>query len=144
MKKLLSVLALLLLIGAAIGIYLWNKPHETAGNVKTELFAPAGEIYAAFEADSSAANKKYLGKMIEISGKVTGSEKVESGPLIIYLEAPSDMGVVSCSMLPEVTSAPAEQTEVTIKGWCNGYLGDLLPKLEFKDCLIVNKQQPPN
>ncbi|MBL7941706.1 MAG: hypothetical protein JNM00_03015 [Flavobacteriales bacterium] len=139
MKKVLYIVLVLIVAGGAIGYYMWNKPHETALNVETAFQMNASDLYAAFESDSASANTKYLGKMIEISGEVTSTEKMENGTNVVYLKAPSEMGVVSCQMMKEETTTPTASEKVTIKGHCNGFEGDLLPELEFKDCIIIKK-----
>ncbi len=140
MKKVLYLLLFVVLAAAAIGYYLWNKPHETALNAETVFRMSAFELYEAFAADSAQANRQYLGKMIEVTGEMTSSEKTGNGMLVFYLKAPSEMGVVSCQMLPEETRVPAPAEQVTIKGHCNGFEGDLLPELEFKDCILVTNE----
>jgi hypothetical protein len=46
MKKVLIALAVLLVAGAAVGFYLWNKPHENMERAKADMTLQAAQLFA--------------------------------------------------------------------------------------------------
>lgn len=123
MKKALWFLLAAGLIGAAAGFYLWNKPHQDIAASKTEVAIGADQLLSEFSADETAANAKYLDKMIAVSGPVRSSETDEEGGVKVLLETGSDFAV-SCELdkfakHPRTGFQPGET--VTLKGLCSGY-----------------------
>ena len=90
-------------------------------------------LYREFEAGESLANKKWVGKVIEITGTV--SSVSDAGNYIsINLRATDDAGI-NCSVLKKDLAAedrPQTGTRVTIKGKCTGFLIDV----NLVDCII--------
>lgn len=122
MKRLLYFLAAIALIAAAVGYYLWNKPHTNMQTAKTDLVIEATALYNEFGADENAANAKYLDKTIAVSGKVKESSKADDGTVKVSLQAGSDFGVL-CELDPLSKHPRTDFTEgetVTFKGICTG------------------------
>lgn len=122
MKKILIFLLAAGLIGAAVGYYLWNKPHENMEKAKADVAIEAAQLFKEYNADENAANAKYLDKTIAVSGKVKESTKGEDGTIKVSLETGSDFGVVCefdpLSKHPRTEFSPGEQ--VVLKGKCTG------------------------
>jgi hypothetical protein len=127
-RTLLIVLGLLLLAGAGAGLYLYNKPFA---DLKTEAPAAvldAKALYAAFEQDEASANALYLGKNVEVSGKVLSVTPTPDGGLVLVLDAEALMGGISCAFLPEEAPALAglaEGSPLALRGMCDGFLTDV-------------------
>ena len=122
MKKILLVLLILAGIGGSVGYYLWNKPVESMATRTTDLAIPADQLLSAFVTDESAANAKYNGKIINVSGKVLEGRDVE-GTIKVTLAAGAEGSTVQCEFDPNTkhvrtTFTPGEQ--ITIKGECAG------------------------
>jgi uncharacterized protein (UPF0333 family) len=121
-KRILLLVLGLALIGAAVGYFLWNKPHENMASSKAEATLEATALFSAYNADENAANSKYLGKTIAVSGKVKEVTKTEGGPAKITLETGDEFAVIceldALSQHPR-TDFPVGET-VTFKGKCDG------------------------
>lgn len=123
LKKAILVLLVLGLIGLAVGYYMWNKPHEDISAAKPDLSISATELFVAFETDETAANAKYLDKLVEVAGTVAESGTNEDGSARVVLESGGMFGV-ACSLDPlakHPRSAFPVGEKIRLKGKCSGY-----------------------
>jgi hypothetical protein len=122
MKKILSALLVLGLLGGAYGYYLWNKPPESMAKKTADLGIPAATLFAEFKAGEEAANAKYVGKIVAVSGTVLESKNVD-GTTKVSLNAGADGASVLCEFDPQTQHARtafAVGESVTLKGECSG------------------------
>ena len=122
MKRILYLILAIALAGGAIGYYLWNKPHTNMQSVKTDLAIDAAALFNEYNADETAANAKYLDKVIAVSGKVKETSKAEDGTIKVSLDTGSDFGVL-CELDPLSKHPRTDFTDgetVTFKGNCTG------------------------
>lgn len=133
---LLLIVFLLALAGGAVGFYLYQKPTPTAAAFHTDHSISASALFIDYETDEAAANERYLGKTLELTGTIREiSIQEETGQATIYLEAGGILGGVSCEMAADQQLAKAKPgEEVTIKGICSGLLMDVV----LNRCVIVN------
>lgn len=126
MRKILIPLLVIAVIAAAIGLYMYNKPVESLERKKAEVNVSAEQIVSDYEGDENAANEKYLGKVVEVSGKVV-NVVTEEGKDKVHLETSSPMSVVICE-LEEGKEAKELKAgdQANIKGLCTGYLSDVI------------------
>lgn len=122
MKRILYFLLALACFGAAIGYYLWNKPHQNMQAAKTDVTVDAAALFNEFTANEEAAKAKYFDKTIAVSGKVKESTKMDDGTAKVILDTGGDFGVL-CELDPlsqhPRTDFPVGET-VVFKGLCNG------------------------
>ncbi|MFK8162413.1 MAG: hypothetical protein AB8H12_08110 [Lewinella sp.] len=123
-------LPLLLIIGGLLAFkFLTPKGPIDILAAPTEITINAGTLYAAFEADEAAANSKYVGKVIEVSGMLSEMSKNEAGQYSLNLGADSMLGQVVCNLSntnPAQTKAASIGQSITVKGLCTGYLFDVV------------------
>jgi tRNA_anti-like len=106
--------------------------HNTAGeNAVASLSAI--NLYNEFLTSENTADKKWVGKVIEVNGSI--SSVSESGNyLSIILRASTDGGV-NCSILKKDLD-PGDKfnsgDSITIKGKCTGFLMDV----NMVDCVV--------
>ncbi len=128
MKKLLLAILILGILGAAVGFYFYNKPLEAMAGQRADFKMSAEELYNAFDNDEEAANARYLGKVIEVTGKVLEVKPDEEGKTGILLDAGGMFGV-NCK-LDDLAEHPresfAEGEEITLKCNCTGKLMDVV------------------
>lgn len=127
---------MLALIGAAYGYYLFHKPHQSVSDLSPAFTLQSQMLVNSFEKDENAANKLYLGKIIEVSGIVSEKSKDEKGKLNITLQG-ADMAGIGCvfEQASQTKAATlAEGQKVTIKGICTGILLDVV----LVDCVVTN------
>lgn len=134
-RIILIIIALVIIGGAAIGTYLWFKPHKNMQRATADITLTAPELMAAFNNDEAAANAKYLDKVVAVSGKVKEAT-TNDGVTVVSLEADDDFGAVSCELdrfsdQKRTTFAPGEQ--LTLKGMCSGKTIDVV----LVQCVLV-------
>lgn len=124
---------LIIIVCAAAGWYLYNKPHEGVGNVEADIRISATDLFNDYQKDENLANKKYLNKVIEVTGNVSDLQNV-NGSQLILLSSNSDDGGVSCQLTnDEKNKIPVKKSAtITIKGKCTGYLMDV----NLVDCVL--------
>lgn len=141
MKKSRVILILVitvLLVGGAIGFYLYNKPPAKTSNQKAVATVTASELYNAFETDEEKANSTYLGKIIEVEGSVAGVSTNENGQSVLQLN--NQLFGVSCSFEDDffashkqVITGFKEGDLVKLKCKCDGMLTDVV----LTQCVLI-------
>ncbi len=132
-KRYFFGIGIILLLMAAWGIYKVTMPHLNASGVRAVATLSAPNLYYEFLNSENNANKKWLGKVIEVSGRISSVN--ESGSYIsLNLKGSSDGGV-NCSFLKKDLD-PGEKystgDSITIKGKCTGFLMDV----NLVDCVV--------
>lgn len=123
---------LLLLIGAGWAWHLYNKPHSSAAGQSTDLSIAADSLYRQYQTDERTADRKYMGKVLAVTGKLTDIQ--HSGTAEIWiLSAQPDGGGVNCQLFAgtKPDREPKQGDVVTIKGRCTGFLMDV----NLADCV---------
>ncbi len=134
MKKILTLGLLLGLIGGLVAYFMYNKPHRDIAKEQAAFTTTADEIFAAYEADEAGANKKFLDKVIKISGKLVEAGKNKDGQSNGVLEAADAMiGGVSVTMAATSTTELKKGETVSLKCRCTGKLMDVVLVNCFKD-----------
>jgi len=128
MKKVFFlVVAIAALAGAAAGYYLWNKPHQNISKAEAAYSVEANALFVEFESDETAANAKYLSKIIEVKGEV--SQVLDGENTTVVLATENGIFGVKCELDPHSKVAfPTYKSgdQVTLKGECSGFLGDVV------------------
>jgi DNA/RNA endonuclease YhcR with UshA esterase domain len=127
-KKILIVILILGIIGAFTAYRIYNKPHVDVANTKPDISLTANKILNDFSSDENEANTKYLEKIIEVKGVISGM-KTEKGLGIISLKTNDDFGSLLCHLSEESTTKMSNIKEgqiISIKGICTGYLMDVI------------------
>ena len=126
MKKIIIPIVVIALIGAAIAYYMYNKPVESLNNKTADVTVTADQLLADYESDEATANGKYLGKVVQVTGKVTEVSNQE-GKNKIHFETSNPISVV-ITELDEGNTLEGVNAgdEATVKGLCSGYLSDVI------------------
>mgnify|MGYP001400240770 CR=1 FL=1 len=129
-----------LLLGACI-----PEAKAVGGDV---VKVSAGELFAAYARDESAADALYKGRILEVTGEVMISRAVVLvDQYVIVLdsgfEATSNTWGVQC-LFNNIRDARLYQAEkhriVTVKGRCDGLQQDVV----LRDCVFINLQPKPD
>jgi hypothetical protein len=127
--------ALLCLIAAGTGYYMYNKPRTSASDSRTDKHITAQKLYEAFVNDEQQASNTYVNKVVEVKGTVTDIQK--TGTSISLLLAGQGNGGVNCSIVPgEEGNLPKIGESVLVKGLCTGMLMDV----SIVDATIINNK----
>jgi hypothetical protein len=123
-----------LLVLAAWGLYKVTRSHRNVAGEQAVARFSAPDLYREFLNSENAANKKWVGRVIEISGTISSVQ--EAGNYFsVNLRATADGGV-DCSILKKDLGPEKKLNagdSVTIKGKCTGFLMDV----NMVDCVIV-------
>jgi len=127
------VFPLCLLIAAGWGYYMYNKPHQSAGDESILLTIDADSLYHQYQADEKGTDQRLLGKVIEVTG--TLSEIQHSGASEIWiLSTQGGTGAINCQLFSgekPPPHSPKPGDKVRIKGRCTGFLMDVM----LADCV---------
>lgn len=120
---------ILALIGAGVGFFIYNKPHQNMNKAQVDLQLSATQLFNDYDSDETTANTKYLDKVVQVKGTVKEVNTDESGTTSVTLESGSDMFGVVCQMdnlTEHERTAFSEGEQVTFKGICTGSLMDVV------------------
>ncbi len=126
MKKIIIPLLILGAIAAGVGYYMYNKPVENLNNKRADVTVSADQLVTDYETNEQAANDKYLGKVVEVSGKVA-QVTMEEGKNKVHFETSNPISMV-ITELDEGNSATGLEVgaQAKVKGMCSGYLSDVI------------------
>lgn len=126
MKKIIISIVVLAVIAAGIGYYMYNKPVASLENKKADVSVTADQILSEYESDETAANVKYLGKVVEVKGKVATITN-EEGKQKVQLETSNPIALVICELEDGKTADGLQPGDMAlVKGNCSGYLNDVI------------------
>lgn len=109
-KKIIKIAAILIiagiLIGAGVGLYLFNMPKRDIQNAKTDFSVTSSALVAEYLTDQKTANQKYLAadgesKILEVSGVVSKISENFNGQKVVLLKSQSDKAGVSATFTEE-------------------------------------------
>ena len=126
-------IGILLICLAAWGIHVVYKPHQNVENQQTSATLSASSLYSEFLNSEAKANQKWVGKVIEISGRISSVN--EAGSYVSINLAAAKEGGVDCSVLKKdlpAGSALNQGDSITVKGKCTGFLMDV----NLVDCIV--------
>ena len=116
-KIILSAVAVLLIMVAIAGYYMYNKGPVNVKN-SNGIQATPDQLYTSYTTDSIAAHKKFDDKVVKITGVITDISENTQKQQVVLLKTSSSGGFINCTMDTYSSVKPGEQ--VTIKGICNG------------------------
>jgi hypothetical protein len=126
-------IGILLLCLAGWGIYKVLKPHHNAASEQTQATISASELYNEFQKAENLANQKWVGKVIEVTGRI--ASVTDAGNYVsVNLLATGD-GNINCSILKKDLSPDdkfSKGDSIVIKGKCAGFLMDV----NLVDCIV--------
>ena len=135
-KRIIITILILGIIGAFIAYKMYNKPHIDVADTKSDVVLTADKIQSDFSTNENEANKKYLEKIIEVSGEIS-EIIIEKEKGIITLKTNDDFGSVLCHLSDESTqkiNTLSKGKTIALKGICTGYLMDVI----LVKCEIIN------
>jgi hypothetical protein len=124
----LIVIVVFLILGVALYAYKeYNRKNVDLAGTKAAFTLTDIQLINEFTQDQNTSNKKYLGKIIELSGNIKKIDTDANGYHTIILGNAVNMNSVRCS----VDSAFNKEAHnlsigstVVIKGICTGYNAD--------------------
>jgi hypothetical protein len=131
-RKIFIITIIVFLCFAGWVYHLFTQRRAGLNDVKADISLSAVELYNQYQSDETAANKKYLDKVVEVKGEVTDIQKTDS-TLSVELKG-GDLGGINCGLADIIDGKdlPKKGNTITVKGKCSGYLMDV----NLVDCLI--------
>lgn len=123
MKRVIALVIVIGLVAAIVGYRMYNKPHRSVDDEES-LYVLATTLFDEFEQNEQLATSKYLNKAVEVTGVVSEVSKNQEGMTVIVLKTSNDLFGISCTM--ENNQSVQVGTKATIKGFCMGYLSDVV------------------
>ena len=117
-KTILVAVLLVAVLGASVGYYLYNKGPMDVKN-SSAIKITATELYDLFSKDSTAALKKYAGKVLLVKGLVNSVSVNQQKEKLILLKTTADGASINCTMEEDPGNISATH-EVNIQGICSG------------------------
>ena len=118
-KKIFIIAVLsMLVLSISAGIYLYNKGPLDVRSVRGTP-VDAGELYSLFTNDSVLAGKKYISRVLLVSGQVSEISVNASQQKIVLIKTGTDGAYVNCT-LEEASNDIAVNKPISIKGICSG------------------------
>jgi hypothetical protein len=135
MKRIVTLIALLAIVGG--GWYAWREYNRTA-EPTSELEAvetiEAPALLQAYTTDENAANARFNGKVVLVSGTVREVKAPENGLVDVVLETGDPLAGVVCQFAQaDVPVSLSTGSTVRIKGLSTGLLMDVV----LQRCAIV-------
>jgi hypothetical protein len=142
-------LVVLILLGIGFGAWKglseYNRTHKDLATVKPDVNISATELIREYEANDSIANLKYLGRVVEINGKVRKIEQDEKGYYTVIIGDTGNVSSVRCSMDTthnEDASHLIAGSSANLRGACTGFNKDemgLGSDVILNRCAIIKK-----
>jgi hypothetical protein len=126
------------LTGGAIGLYLYFKPIHKIDEDKPDYSFTAEALGKDFSSGSTAADKKYEHKILEINGRISAIEIDKMKNVNLMLKA-GDV-TIQCSFLDtynQKASSLKEGADVRLKGNYIGWENDIEPIIKMSNCIIL-------
>ena len=123
-------------ISLFIILKLYNEPLLNVQKSKADIEVLAQNILEDYRKDEVSANKKYVGNLIQIQGKVS-KISVEDGNSVITLKDINEESSIMCHMSPEENLKALKLKngdQIVLKGICTGYLMDVI----MVRCILIN------
>ena len=125
-KRIIVLLAMLPVLGIGIwqGLYEYNRPNKDLSKTKADVKISVIALINEFKVNDSTADKKYLGKIIELIGKVNSIENDDAGNYTMILGESGALSSVRCiidTLYSSDAARVSEGSSVTIRGAYTGF-----------------------
>ena len=136
MKKILYFI-IAFIVGFIIAYFvIINLPKASSKNKTAEFTVTAPQLYTEFAQNEKAANRKYIGKTVEVSGKIIETEKDKQGSTVLYLDANQEISSVLATLEKSQKGGNLNAgANVSLKCQCSGYLQDVV----LNKCVITSE-----
>jgi tRNA_anti-like len=127
-KGFIRPVIILIILGIGFGVWQglreYNRTNEDLSHVKADIKISAVDLIHEYEANDSASDQKYLGKVVEMDGNIKKIEKDEKGYYTVVVGDTTTLSSVRCSMDTIHNEDAAHLTagsSATVRGKCTGF-----------------------
>ena len=128
-RKILLLLVVVALIATGYGFYLFRKKPADVRKENAQYELTVTGLLEEYNKDETAANQKYLDKVIVVKGKVAEIKTEQDGQTTVVLEGGDPLASVICSFYEDEINTVKKLNKgelVLIKGKCTGKLMDVV------------------
>lgn len=137
-KVALAIVFIIAVGGILVGLHYYFLKHSDLAKTKPDFVLTASSLQKEFADDEKGSSKKYINKVIEVSGTVGSVTRADSSNLNISLKTGSDISSVICTFpVNEETLKFKGGNEITLRGECSGFLMDVL----LNNCALIVKSK---
>jgi hypothetical protein len=121
-KYLLIGLLIVLLTGVAIVWYIYTEKFIDTAKYSSDFTVNAMDFIKEFQQNDSAANKKYIEKIVTVNGTVSEIELADTSVNIKFIDSTSGDYVIFAFQQQHLNDAKTlqEGKQASIKGSCSG------------------------
>ena len=135
-KIFIALFIILTIAGVVIAYYLYNLKPADMNRVKPDYILSSKSLLKEFEENEADANKKYINKVVEVTGEIASINSGESNSLNVSLKTGSNNSSVICTFASkDDLEGYKPGQEISIRGECSGYLMDVL----INRCRVVKE-----
>ena len=119
-RKIVIGILIIIVIGGIIAYRIYDERTPDIVNGKPDIVTDAATLIAAFNSDTASASKKYIDKVIEVTGTV---KSIDTSGAIVLGEAEGESAVV-CGLDRRHLRDHEQVTKgsvAVIQGKCTGY-----------------------
>lgn len=133
-KIALFVVSFIAISAILAAIYMFNLKHTDMAKAKPDFVITAPVLEKEFEDNEPAASKRYINRILEVTGMIVSVTPSDNNNLNISLKTGSDISSVICT-LTAIRDPSRFKTgeEITLRGECSGFLMDVL----LNNCAVV-------
>jgi uncharacterized protein (DUF1330 family) len=127
MKNWKKIVLIVIVAVAAIGGYKGYRMYTDGPQSyadKKAITVNAVALLDEYNKSEADANKKYIGKVVAVSGEVKEVSKNQEGQTVVTLKTSDPMNSINCT-LDQKDAAITPGSAVTLKGLCTGYMMDV-------------------
>jgi hypothetical protein len=150
MSRKKTIVFIILIVAAGVAWYGYkefSRTNKDLGKVRPDITVTMSAIISEYETSDSAANGKYLGKVVEVSGTVKEVNKDDGGYYTVVLGDAGNLSAVRCSMdttHQEDAAQLAAGSSAIVRGACTGFNKDemgLGSDVILNRCVIVKQKK---
>ena len=137
LKLLLGFLLCILVMAGLILLVPFYVPEENLHRQEADLQVAATELYTTYEADEAMGNRRYIDRIIDVTGTIAEITEDENGAAVVILRESDAFSGVLCTLEESERRAARELAvgqSVTIRGFCTGMLMDVV----LNKCIILD------
>jgi len=119
-KLILTSIAAIFVIAAAVVYWQWNKPHKNVEDADA-IEINAVDLYRIFTSDSAKARLLYVDKVLKVTGEIDKISFNQQAQQVILLKTGIDAAYINCTMEKKNNGCKSGE-KIAIKAICSGYI----------------------
>jgi len=136
LKTVILVVLVLALIVAGAWYYIMHMPEKSMAKQSPDFVIEAAELAAEYENAPTASDKKYIDRVVEVSGIVADISHDQNDQTVIILRDEQSLTGVLCTLDEKQEKAAAGIAvgdRITLKGTCTGMLFEVV----LNRCILI-------